>query len=283
MSRVALITGATEGIGYGVARAFAARGWTVHIVGRNNNKGAAVLRELRSLNSDAPHKLFLVDLSTIEANEQFLGDYIGKHDQLDYVLLNAMVYTPETSMTSDNIETSFAVGTLSRYMFTVRLSPMLAKTPGSRLAYMTMTTELPDDVDIPSVTQPGLDIFKAELQVFLTHSLMTYFFKQDRLTSINIEEQDPGLVWTRQLDLHPPEMVEEIKQVAAKDATFPEEYGQIIAHHVESTDAAACAGFAFLKGQLQPYGTKILGSRDHFYELMAACEQMTGVSYKRFA
>lgn len=284
MNRVALITGATEGIGHGAALAFARRGWTVHVLGRNPERAAAVLDELKAINPDREHRKFLVDLSTIEANRRFLDQYVAEHERLDYALLNAMVYTAKTSMTDDGIETSFAVGTLSRYMFTVRLSELLANTRGSRLSYMTMVSGLPERVDIPSVTRPGLHIFKAELQAFLCHSLMTCFFKRDALTTVAIEEQDPGLVQTRQVGLHPWwfRLYLQLPRIK-RDSLQPEEYGQVLAHHVESTDAAACAGFAFKKGKLMPYNAQILGSRDHFYELMEACREMTGVSHEEMA
>lgn len=284
MSRVALITGATEGIGRGAALAFARRGWTVHVLGRNADRAAAVLDELTAISPDRPHRRFLVDLSTIEANTRFLERYVAEHDRLDYALLNAMVYTPKTSMTDDDIETSFAVGTLSRYLFTVKLSHLLAKAEGARLSYMTMVSGLPDRVDIASVTKPGLHIFKAELQAFLSHSLMTYFFSREGLTSVAIEEQDPGIVQTRQLPLHPWwfRLMLQLPR-HRKDTTGPLEYGQILAHHVENTDARACAGCAFKKGRLVPYDGRILGSRADFYELMEACRDMTGVSWEEMA
>ena len=284
MSRVALITGATEGIGHGAALAFAHRGWTVHVLGRNPDRAAAVLDELTAINPDQPHRKFLVDLSTIEANKRFLEQYAAEHDRLDYALLNAMVYTPKTSMTDDHIETSFAVGTLSRYLFTVKLSHLLAKAQGARLSHMTMVSGLPERVDIASVNKPGLHIFKAELQAFLSHSLMTYFFRREALTSVAIEEQDPGIVQTRQVPLHPWwfRLMLQLPR-HRKDTMAPLQYGQVLAHHVENTDPCACAGRAFKKGRLVPYDVTLLDSRDHFYELMEACRYMTGISWEEMA
>ena len=227
---------------------------------------------------------YVVDLSTIEANTRFLERYVAEHDRLDYALLNAMVYTPKTSMTDDDIETSFAVGTLSRYLFTVKLSHLLAKARGARLSYMTMVSGLPDRVDIASVTKPGLHIFKAELQAFLSHSLMTYFFRREGLTSVAVEEQDPGIVQTRQVPLHPWwfRLMLQLPKYR-KDTMDALEYGQVLAHHVENTDAGACAGRAFKKGRLVPYNARILESKDHFYELMEACRDMTGVAWEEMA
>ena len=120
------------------------RDFVVHVLGRNADRAAAVVDELIAISPDRPQRQFLVDLSTIEASTRFLERYVAEHDRLDYALLNAMVYTPKTSMTDDNIETSFAVGTLSRYPFTVKLSHLLAKAQGARLSYMTMFYELMD-------------------------------------------------------------------------------------------------------------------------------------------
>ena len=47
MSKTILITGSTDGLGKEVARRLAVKGWKVLLHGRNPDKGAAVLAELR--------------------------------------------------------------------------------------------------------------------------------------------------------------------------------------------------------------------------------------------
>jgi NAD(P)-dependent dehydrogenase (short-subunit alcohol dehydrogenase family) len=72
MKKIALITGSTDGIGKATAIELAKVGYTVHIHGLNAERGRKVLETLRHINANKDHKLFLVDLSTINFNKQFL-------------------------------------------------------------------------------------------------------------------------------------------------------------------------------------------------------------------
>ena len=81
--KVALVTGGTKGIGFGMAMALAHYGADVAIVGRNREDGAAAERELKAKNVKA--KFFAADVTDkAEVSEvvQQVADEFGKIDIL---------------------------------------------------------------------------------------------------------------------------------------------------------------------------------------------------------
>jgi len=62
--KICLITGGTNGIGKSTAQALAAMGTTVVLVGRNPDKTAQVVREIRSATGNQNVDSLLADLSS---------------------------------------------------------------------------------------------------------------------------------------------------------------------------------------------------------------------------
>ncbi|HEX4245818.1 MAG TPA: SDR family NAD(P)-dependent oxidoreductase [Acidimicrobiales bacterium] len=86
-SRVALVTGASSGIGAAVARVLAARGVTVGIVARRADRLAEVLDACRT---DAPHsRSWAADLSDPEAAADLAQEAWGAFGHLDVLINNA--------------------------------------------------------------------------------------------------------------------------------------------------------------------------------------------------
>lgn len=93
--KIALITGASRGIGRSVAIAFAAKGIKC-IVHYHNNKEAAD-KTLAALEGDG-HTAMKADLSDPDQVEKLVADVIGRHHKIDYLINNAGVFE-EISLT----------------------------------------------------------------------------------------------------------------------------------------------------------------------------------------
>ena len=65
MNKNCIITGATDGIGKQTALDLAKLGYNIGLVGRNKEKGDAVLDEIASVTGNNSLKFFTVDLSII--------------------------------------------------------------------------------------------------------------------------------------------------------------------------------------------------------------------------
>ncbi len=85
--KVALITGGNSGIGRGIVHRFVRAGATVAVVGRNQEKGDAVLADVHELGGQGA--FFVVDLADESAVIKLVADVSNRFDRLDVVVNNA--------------------------------------------------------------------------------------------------------------------------------------------------------------------------------------------------
>src|SRR5262245_28660466 len=87
--RVCLITGGTNGIGKSTAEALARMGATVVIVGRNPDKTAQVVEEIRAASGSPNVDSLLADLSSQADVRRLADEFRSKYPQLHVLLNNA--------------------------------------------------------------------------------------------------------------------------------------------------------------------------------------------------
>lgn len=94
--KVALITGGTSGIGHATALLFAAEGASVAITGRNAQRGAGVVKQIRKSGGEA---MFLrADVSRAKDCEKSVRETLRVFDRLDILFNNAGVFYPQTAI-----------------------------------------------------------------------------------------------------------------------------------------------------------------------------------------
>jgi NAD(P)-dependent dehydrogenase (short-subunit alcohol dehydrogenase family) len=124
--RVALVTGGTDGIGKAIARVLAQEGIGVVVVGSNAEKGAAAVRELRQTSGNADIEFLGADLSLIRNVDVLASEVSKRWPRLHYLVLCAGIVRGRHTLTSEGIETNFAINYLSRFALTERLLANLA-------------------------------------------------------------------------------------------------------------------------------------------------------------
>lgn len=130
---VALVTGATDGIGRATARRLARSGWDVVVTGRNEARCSATVDEIRGESPGADVTFLVADLSSMSAVQSLAEQLRARHDRLDLLLLNANSITQEHARTKDGFEQNLAIGYLSRALLIWSLEPLLARTEGAMI------------------------------------------------------------------------------------------------------------------------------------------------------
>ena len=125
MSKVILITGATDGIGLATARELVSRGSRVILHGRNPDKLSTVEDELGSRFGSGAVETCRADLSRIEEVDRLAETVAARHPTLDVLINNAGVYKAPDPITPDGLDVRFVVNTLAPYRLTQRLLPSI--------------------------------------------------------------------------------------------------------------------------------------------------------------
>jgi NAD(P)-dependent dehydrogenase (short-subunit alcohol dehydrogenase family) len=108
-----LITGANSGLGFALAKRFAALGADTIIVCRNKDKGDKAILEIKKETPDASVKLMICDLSSMKSIHGFIKDFKENYSKLDILYNNAAVMKRKRTLTEDGIEMMFQVNFLA--------------------------------------------------------------------------------------------------------------------------------------------------------------------------
>lgn len=123
--RVAVVTGASSGIGREVAKALAARGWRVIGTGRDPQRCAAAEAEIREAGKGGPVEMLRADLSHLSAAAALAAEIAKRTDRIDVLVNNAGAMTDRLEMTSEGLEANFAGNHLGPFVLTRELLPLL--------------------------------------------------------------------------------------------------------------------------------------------------------------
>jgi NAD(P)-dependent dehydrogenase (short-subunit alcohol dehydrogenase family) len=145
-----LITGATDGLGRGVARDLHARGATVLLHGRKREK----LEELSAELGGAP--TLQADLASLEEVRRLAAEVEESTDRLDVLINNAGVGSGRPDGTTrqeskDGLELRLAVNHLAGFLLTLRLLPLLRRSAPARVVFVASLGQAPMDFDDPQL------------------------------------------------------------------------------------------------------------------------------------
>jgi NAD(P)-dependent dehydrogenase (short-subunit alcohol dehydrogenase family) len=126
VGRRALVTGASDGMGLGIAERLAAAGAEVILPVRNPRKGEAAITLIRQRVPAAQVSLRTLDLSSLESVAA-LGDTLREEgDPIHILVNNAGVMTPPgRQVTADGFELQFGTNHLGHFALVAHLLPLL--------------------------------------------------------------------------------------------------------------------------------------------------------------
>jgi NAD(P)-dependent dehydrogenase (short-subunit alcohol dehydrogenase family) len=125
---IAVITGATGGLGFETALALAGAGATVVLTGRNDAKGRQAIEKIHGRFPNAKISYQTLDLASLASVADFAARFAAVHGSLDLLINNAGVMAlPKRQTTADGFEMQFGTNYLGHYALTARLLPLLRR------------------------------------------------------------------------------------------------------------------------------------------------------------
>jgi NAD(P)-dependent dehydrogenase (short-subunit alcohol dehydrogenase family) len=197
--RVALVTGATSGIGEVTARELARRGARVLVGGRSERTCQEAIARIRREVPEARLEAAPADLSSLAEVRALAGRVLAISPVLHLLVNNAGCYRPSRRVTPDGFEETWAVNYLAPFLLTRLLLPALHGAPTARVVNVCSEAHRhahPDWVDL--VGAPHFSGLRAYSESKLALLMFTYEMARrlhgDPLT---INAVHPGLVNTQ--------------------------------------------------------------------------------------
>lgn len=154
-AKTILITGATDGLGRGIALSLARRRATVLIHGRDAARADATADAVLAAGATAA-RVYLADLASLDEVRALAAAVRDGEPRLDVLVNNAgigvTVPTKDRATSRDGHELRFAVNYLSHYLLTNELLPLLERSAPSRI------------VNVSSLGQAAIDFTDVMLE-----------------------------------------------------------------------------------------------------------------------
>lgn len=146
--KLAVVTGATGGLGLQTALELARAGADVVVTGRNRKKGDAALAQIKAQVPGARVSYEDLDLASLAKVKRFTEGFAARHEKLDLLINNAGVMAPPTrQVTADGFELQFETNYLSHFALTAQLLPLLRAAPAARVVPLSSVAARDDKVD----------------------------------------------------------------------------------------------------------------------------------------
>lgn len=155
--RTALVTGPTSGLGRETARALAALGARVVLVGRSQERLTELRDELIALHGEDRFPVVLGDMSSLASVRAATDGIVRTEARLDILVDNAGAIYPQRIESVDGIEATLAVLAVCPFALVSGLLPLLRRSPDGRVIAVTsggMYTQAVDIEDIAGAQRP---------------------------------------------------------------------------------------------------------------------------------
>lgn len=139
--RLAVITGANSGLGFGLSRRIAAAGAEVIMAVRDRHRGTAAIERIRAELPDAALSLRHLDLARLSSVAALGAELVREGRPVDILINNAGVMAPPRRViTEDGFELQFGANYLGHFALTGHLLPLLRSAGAARVVSVSSLT-----------------------------------------------------------------------------------------------------------------------------------------------
>jgi len=154
MSKVAIITGSSSGIGQEAASDLTSKGYHVVYACRNKERAEAAMAYALKATPGAKTTFLELDTGKMKSVKAFATAFLAKFDRLDVLVNNAGsgYFVKDQRTTEDGLEAFYATNYLGPFLLTKLLTPIIKKTSG-RVVNVTSIEHWEGSYDFEKVSQ----------------------------------------------------------------------------------------------------------------------------------
>ena len=131
--KIALVTGATSGIGFEASVKLAAMGATLVLVARDRARGEAAVAAVKTRSCSDAVSLMVCDFASLSQVRALAAGVMSTHPKLHILVNNAGSASPKREVTEDGIERTFAVNHLAPFLLTNLLLDLLKRSAPAKV------------------------------------------------------------------------------------------------------------------------------------------------------
>jgi dehydrogenase/reductase SDR family protein 12 len=134
--RVALVTGASSGLGLATARGLAGAGASVVLLGRDRERTEAARTTILDRHPAAVIDVVLADLARLADVRRVATEVGQRHERLDVLVHNAGTLVHDHELTADGIEVTAQTHVVAPFLLTAALLPLLTRPRDARVIHV---------------------------------------------------------------------------------------------------------------------------------------------------
>jgi len=247
--KVCLVTGATSGIGKVTAKALAAQGAQVVVVGRNQQKTKDTLQQITAETGNDTVEFLLSDFSDLQQVRQLASEFQQRYPRLDVLVNNAGAFFNTRRVTSYGVEKTFLVNHLAPFLLTNLLIDIIRSSAPARIVNVSSEAHKYADMNLDDLEfKRGFAGMKAYGRSKLANIMFTYELTRWLAGSgVTANALHPGHVATDMWRTNFPIIGPALKWVMSLFALSPEEGADNSIYLASSPEVEGVTGKYFIE------------------------------------